>query len=255
MKYQRKIGLNNALIVLAVIVVLCSCLILNTLAWLQETYIFNEDRNKIGYVNVSLYSNNTKIEGSVDENGKWTSNSPIAIPAGSIVRALNLKVRNEGNIDTLVRATISIYYLEDAGNGNTNKRTALVVSDAPTNLGTISIDSSNWIRQFPSATAACGYMFYNSRLVSYSTRTPNSSDAVDTSVDTNGEVNVINQIAVSESQKNVIFYIDISVDAVAYSGNIYKKIENNETTIADIPVQAFPFGTKENLPDDWTAWR
>jgi len=67
--------------------------------------------------------------------------------------------------------------------------------------------------------------------------------------------NLFNQILLSEAQKDTTIYIDLTVEAVAYAGNIYKKMENNQTTAADIPVHALPFGLKEQLPAAWTAWR
>jgi len=66
---------------------------------------------------------------------------------------------------------------------------------------------------------------------------------------------LFNQILLSEAQKDTTIYIDLTVEAVAYAGNIYKKMENNQTTAADIPVHALPFGLKEQLPAAWTAWR
>lgn len=249
MDIRRKAKVNSFIIVLCLLVVLCSCLIVSTLAWLEETYIYYEDRNNIGAINVVLLANGNKIEGSTDENGVWTCNTPYEIPSGNTIRSLNLKCRNEGNIDALVRVTISIYYME-----NNNKRTALLVSGNPTTSGTISLDTNNWIRQFPSETVACGYMYYNNVLSSYNTRTYGTDNIV-TGTDINGETSIINQILVNSEQKDIVFYVDVSVDAVAYSGNIYKKIENNETTPEDIPVNAFPFGNKADLPSTWTAWR
>lgn len=249
MDIRRKTKVNSFIVVLCLLVVLCSCLIVSTLAWLEETYVYHEDRNNLGAINVVLLANGNKIEGSTDDNGVWTCNTPYEIPSGNTIRSLNLKCRNEGNIDAIVRVTISIYYME-----NNNKRTALLVTGSPTALGTISLDTTNWVRQFPSETVACGYMYYNSRLSSYNTRSYGTDNIV-TGTDTDGEASIINQILVSNEQKDAKFYVDVSIDAVAYSGNIYKKIENNETTPADIPVNAFPFGNKDDLPSTWTAWR
>lgn len=258
MDVRRRGGTNIFFVILVVLVVLCSSLILSTFAWLEETYIIIDDDSNIGKIDVCLYANNTKITGTVDDNGKWSCNTPYTIPSSaSTIRTLNLKMRNEGNIDALIRVTVNVYYME----GN-NKRTALLVSTNPTVLGTISLDtSSTWITQFPSASVACGYMFYNNKLPSFTTKTKNNNNTVTTDTNEDGEVNIINSILVSESQKDTTFYVDVTIDAVAYSGNIYKKTEGKtESEITsmvgsdELPVLAYPFGSKDNLPATWTAW-
>lgn len=258
MDIRRREGANVFFVILIVLVVLCSSLILSTFAWLQEIYIFTDNNSHIGKIDVCLYANDTKVTGSVDDSGKWTCNTPYTISASSTtIRSLNLKMRNEGNIDALVRVTINVYYME-----NNNKRTALLVSSNPTTIGTISLDtSSTWVTQFPSPSVACGYMFYNNKLPSYTTQEISSTGGVTTGTNASGEVSIINSILVSDNQIDTTFYVDVTIDAVAYSGNIYKKIngksESEITSMAgtsELPVLAYPFGSKDNLPEAWTAW-
>ena len=252
MDIRSKSKLNIVWIALLLLVVLCSCLILSTLSWLLKTYNYFDENSNIGKIEVAIYADGTKVTGTTVEEGgvtRWQCNSPYVVSSGNVLRSLNLKCRNEGTIDALVRATISIYYME-----GTNKSTALIVSTTPTISGTINLDTTNWIKQFPSETVACGYMFLNSKLEPYTTNTINDG-TITPSTNANGEISIVNQILVSEAQKDVVFYVDVTLDAVAYSGNIYQKIEDGETTSADIPVYAYPFGTKETLPSAWTAWR
>lgn len=257
MDIRRRREINYFLIVLVILVVLCSSLVFSTISWLQETYTRSDNNVNIGKIDVCLYANNTKITGTIGEDGKWTCDTPYEITAGSTIRTLNLKMRNEGTIDALVRVTVNVYFMENA-----NKRTALIVSTTPTVDGTITLDTTGWIKQFPSENVACGYMFYNSKLPSYYTKTTQEDGSITSGTNTDGEVSIINQIMVSNDQKDTPFYVDVNIDAVSYSGNVYKKIEgktSSEITALvgsdDLPVLALPFGKLETLPDEWTAWR
>lgn len=248
MDIRKKTKLNSFLVVLIVLLVLCSCLIFSTLAWLEETYVETDDNSNIGLIDVVLYANGSPVVAQVGLNGE-TYFDAYEVSSGSTSRSLNLKMRNEGNIDAIVRVKVCVYYME-----NDNKRVPLIVASSPSD-GTIVLGtSSTWVRQFPVENVASGYMFYNAKLESYTTRYTDEDD-ITTSTNALGEASIIDTIVVSESQKDTKLYVDVSVDAVAYSGNIYKKIENNEKTLEDIPVYAYPFGTKEDLPSSWTAWK
>lgn len=258
MDIRRRKEINYFLIVLVIIVVLCSSLIFSTIAWLQETYNFEDNNSKIGKIDVCLYANNTKITGTVNAEGKWTCDTPYEIsPSTSTIRTLNLKMRNEGTIDALVRVTIDVYFME-----NNNKRTALLTTSTPTAVGTISLDTNGWIKQFPSENVACGYMYYNSKLPSYYTKVIAEDGTITEGTNAGGDVSIVDEILVSESQKDTTFYVDVTVDAVSYSGNVYKKINGKtESEIAnivgsdDLPVLAYPFGKLDTLPNDWIAWQ
>lgn len=249
-------------LVVLTVVVLCSCVLFGSvLAWLTRTYTHSDDDNLIGSVELAIFANGTEVTGStsvVEGKTTWVCNTPYQITGNTTLRNnINLKIRNTGTIDAIVRATINIYYIDDYDDQttDTDKRPLLIASTTPTVNGTANLDSTNWIYDFPSPTVACGYMFYNQKLSPYVLRDPGDLDSVAESTVPANEVSIINQILLSESQKDVTIYIDLTVEAVAYAGNIYKKIENNQTTAADIPVHALPFGLKEELPDSWTAWR
>lgn len=257
MDIRRRNNINYFYIVLLILVVLCSSLIFSTIAWLQEIYTYTDNHSTIGKIDVCLYANNSKITGTTLENGTWVCDTPYEITSGTNIRSLNLKMRNEGTIDAIVRVTVNVYYME-----NLNKRTALIVTGTPTTMGTISLETTGWVKQFPSENVACGYMYYNSKLPSFYTKTIDDAGTVTSGTNPAGEVNIINQILVSDDQKNTTFYVDVTIDAVSYSGNVYKKINGKtaeEITALvgtdDLPVLAYPFGKLETLPDDWTAWR
>ena len=109
---------------------------------------------------------------------------------------------------------------------------------------------------FASASVASGYMYYNAKLEPYITRKPNANNTAIEEIEVlANDISIIDSFLVSSSQTNTTFYIDVTVDAVAYDGNIYKKIENGETGVNDIPVQALPFGKKDTLPSSWEAWK
>ena len=78
----------------------------------------------------------------------------------------------------------------------------------------------------------------------------------------NREISVVDSIVVSSEQSTTKFYVDLTVDAVAYNGNIYKKTNgltqnqiDNLVGTPDLPVLAYPFGSKDTLPSTWTAWQ
>ena len=230
-------------------------------AWLMRTYSYNDSDNLIGSVEMKLYADGQEVVGTTTEiegGTKWTCNAPYIISGGNTTRLPKLTMRNMGTIDALVRVTMSLYYIDDYDNSaiDTDKRPALLTSETPTVKGTVKMTTRNWIYGFPSETVAMGYMYYTNKLAPYVKRTPNqnNTDIVETPVPAN-DIKLIDSIQVSSAQTNTIFYIDVTVDAVAYDGNIYKKIENGETSATDIPVYALPFGTKESLPDTWEAWK
>ena len=259
-KKQDKYKISFAIVLM--IVVLCSCVLIGSVAaWLQREYFYFSDKNAVGSVEMKIFANGTEVTGTtttVDGKTTWVCNTPYLVSGNTALRSnVGLTIRNTGNIDALVRATISIYYIDDYDNGASasDKRPLLLVSNTPTVAGTASLDTTNWVQDFPVETVACGYMFYNQKLAPYILREPTNSGISETPV-TNNEIKLVNQILLSEAQKNTAIYIDVTVDAVAYDGNIYKKMEEKASpTLDDIPVHALPFGHKENLPETWLAWR
>ena len=255
---------KTSFLVVLITVVLCSCILIGSVvAWLTREYTYSDNDNSIGLVDVRLFADGVEVTGTTttDAHGKtiWSCNTPYAITGTTALREdIGLTIRNMGTIDALVRATINIYYIDDYDNQatDTDKRPLLLVSSTPSVSGTAQIDTTYWIHQFPAESVACGYMFYDDQVSPYILREKDESDDVIETIIPANEIDIINQILLSESQKNTTIYIDVTIDAVAYDGNIYKKIEEKATpTVDDIPVHALPFGYKENLPTNWDAWR
>lgn len=261
---SKKSGYKVSFIVILTVVVLSFCLLVGSvIAWFTQTYNYNNTDNVIGSVEMKIYRNNEEIVGTVSEiDGvtKWRANVPFQITGDTLTRSdIGLTMRNVGTIDALVRATINIYYLDDYSSpqSNTNKRSAILVNSTPTEHGTIKLTTSNWVYDLAgNNNVAVGYLFYSTPLSPYVIKQPNAGNTgFEDVVRPANNVDIIDSFEVSQSQKNTVFYIDITIDAVAYDGNIYKKIENGQTDIDNIPVYALPFGTKESLPDSWEAWK
>ena len=65
-----------------IVVVLCSCLLFSTIAWLQQTYDLDNKDNQIGRVEAGIYHNGVKVEGTtstVDGKEVWECKSGRAI--------------------------------------------------------------------------------------------------------------------------------------------------------------------------------
>ena len=93
---------KKAFIVVLVAVLLSSCIFIGTvLAWLQQDIMRDTDGIlNFGEVDFEIYASGTKITSTKDNaNGVTTSSSQeLAIPAGSTIRSIDLKIRNTGNI-------------------------------------------------------------------------------------------------------------------------------------------------------------
>ena len=239
---------NTAFLVTLIVVVLCSCAIIGSvLAWLKIDYIRESEGVQIGTVDVGAYHNSTLI----------TDNSPIIISGGNTVRNAGITIKNTGTIDALTRVTIRMYYYESTDAGRDTNPINLMIGNPAENKNYISFDSDGngsneglsnitWLTRFAGNTVVAGDMFCNQRIEPF---------VINGSEVSINELGLISTFKLSEELKNTDIYIDIKVDSCAYSGNIYKKIYNNETSIDDIPYEAYPFGAYENLPAGWTTWR
>ena len=247
-------------IIVLISVVLAFCVLVGTVsAWLTKEYNPRSEDNEIGEVKVELYHNNVKIEGTyteVEGVSHWECKTPYEIPAGSDIRDnINLTMRNNGTIDALVRATISIYYLD----ANDNKVLLLVVTDTPTGNNTCKLDTTSWVYDMASDNGvAGGYMYYNDQLSPYTYREIESDtpggEITEVTVPAN-EKSILNALRVSPTLSDKTLFVDVTLDAIAYTGNIYYKMEFHNLQLDESKYSALPFGLKENLPSDWIAWK
>ena len=268
---------KKAFIVVLVAVLLSSCIFIGTvLAWLQQDIMRDTDGIlNFGEVDFEIYASGTKITSTKDNaNGVTTSSSQeLAIPAGSTIRSIDLKIRNTGNIDAIMRVTLSIYYKEYYDTDKYNK-VALVIQDGvPTINNGIDIQNDGWVDDFKDGVTA-GYTYYNDVISPYTiSRLPVNGDGsadVTSSDVTSADVTahaipVVSQILIPEAMKNETYFITLTVEGVAYKGNIYQELKDkNEHNSYDIPadaynsskdIYAYPFGLPSSLPAGWTAWQ
>ncbi len=225
------------LVILLVVVLSCCIIVGSVLAWLKVDYDQSNQDNTLGVVAIELYADGALVRQTDNENSPYI----YSAVAGSTTRTINLKMRNVGTIDAIVRANISVYYLDDNGN-----RVTPILTETPSATNLIKLGFSGWVSDFVSPTIPTGYMFFDSKL------SPYKINGVDTPAN---EKSIINTITLSGAQSSTIFYIEVRLNAVAYAGNIYRKIELGETDANNIPVEAYPFGIKESLPSNWNVWR
>ena len=282
------------LIALLILVVVLSCtLVGSVLAWLERDYTRTSELDTnpdtynvhLGEVELSLYANDSLVSGNVSDhttdNGQtWECTNPYKLPTTGTIREVNLKVRNTGNIDAILRANIRVYMVD----GENRQITLLLGEPAvltPDGVHTpytpairVAMDmdttTTGWLQNFPDNNqVASGYMYYNSKILPYNV---NGSDV------SANEVTIISNIAVPAGYENAEIYVSVTLDAVAWAGNIYRKISQlcpaniTETSragdsrlyltftppadnqfVTEIPVKAFPFGT--TIPADWRIWR
>ena len=273
---KTKNGYKISFLIVLITVVLSFCICIGSVAaWLRIDYISRSESLELGTVKLALYNGSVEVKGTTVTSGSVTStHATVAIPASdAVTRNLGIKVRNMGTIDCLVRAQFNIYYYENDG----NRVTILLSESAKTvevnelnghnyYVNYAKIDNSGWILKLPGlpqnpevpssyTTAAFGELFYNSKLSPYKHTVIDDSGNITTeTVDNNAKI-IISSITTVDSEKSRELYIDITVDAIAYSGNIYKKTEKQGYTSVDVPVEAYPFGSKDKLPSTWTAWR
>lgn len=250
-------------IVVLTSVVLAFCILIGTVsAWLTKEYDSYSGDNAIGEVNVELYHDGEKITGtSTEVEGvfHWECNNPYDIPGNGEIRSLNLTMRNNGTIDALVRATVTIYYVDD----NNNKVCLLYVNDTPTGSNQCKLDSTSWVMSMAgdeTSGGAGGYLFYNEKLSPYTLKEIESGIPGDTITEVtipDNEKDVISALRVAPNLYDKQLFISVTLDAIAYSGNIYKKLDNNEIPEEELETKyaALPFGLKDYLPEDWIAWK
>lgn len=262
------------------IVVLVSCALVGTvLAWLKwrNDDPYASEGTKLGTVAVAIVAdgNSVSYTSSHNQSGVWKCEHTYSVPKGSTTRSLNLKVRNTGDIDALIRVNIRVYNSENVN--------YLVGEPAVLDSGAVRVrlDTTSWYRTF--SAFAGGQMYLNEVLEPYT---------INGSTNADGEVDIISKITVPSGCQTDNIYVAVTVEAVSHSGNIYKKIyeyQNSHsgssyiTTVASvdpllsanwskftvpegfsgdnqIPVNAFPFG--DTIPCDlsanpnsgWLAW-
>ena len=115
--YSAKSKGKVSFLIVLICVVLAFCVLVGVVsAWLTKDYNPHSEDNQFGEVKVELYQNGSRVDGTYTEVGgvsHWECNTPYVIGgSGEIRDSINLTMRNNGTIDALVRATLTMYYLD-----------------------------------------------------------------------------------------------------------------------------------------------
>ncbi len=266
------------------IVVLVSCALVGTvLAWLKwrNDDPYESEGTKLGTVAVAIVADGNSVSHTTShsQNGVWKCEHTYSVPKGGTTRSLNLKVRNTGDIDALIRVSIRVYKSE---NINYLVTDTTPQKDSTSGAVSINLDTAGWFRNF--GVVASGEMYLNKVLEPYT---------VDGKTNADGQVDIISKITVPSECRGDNIFVAVTVDAISHSGNIYKKIyeyQNSHSgstyittvpstnpllsvnwsqfTVPDgfsgdsqIPVNAFPFGATipcdltANPNSGWLAWK
>lgn len=210
-------------IAILVVVLFVSCVLAGSVyAWLMWETTRESDGLKVGTVDIEIYANGSLVTSTAShQNGStWKCNSPYTVPTSTTTtRTLNLKVRNVGTVDALVRATIRVY----TENGNNDIDFILgEPTTMPSGAPVITMDTTGWYRDLSANDqVSSGYLYLNNKLEPYT---------LNGSTNSSGEVSIISQIIVPDAYKSTEIKVSVTVDAVSYSGNIYKKIYENSAS-------------------------
>lgn len=253
-------------------VVLSFCVVVGSVvAWLQETQTggTGDDMITIGVIDFEIYNGSTQMTTRKNEISgliSFTTNE-FVIPANAsseIRNSLNLTIRNTGTIDALVRATLEIYYKDESG----NKHNLYIVTTTPSN-NQISLDNTGWVNDLKD-NAAVGYTYYNAKVKPYVQKSlkvivnadGTTTESLESVEKSENAIKVFSGIRVPSDKKSVNYYATLTVDGIAYAGNIYQEVADKAANKGyDIPAEGqygtsyvFPFGVPEGLPSGWTAW-
>ena len=255
-------SLKMAMIVVLIVVLLASSILVGSvLAWLTDRDEFDDgDRIKIGSVDFDIYNGNTKItatknnaDGITPEDLTTITSQEIEITGGAnATRNLDLTIRNTGTVAAIMRATIQIMYEDASGN-----KLPCLIAETFTLDSQIAIHHSDWINDFSgNGTVASGYTYYNKKINPYTVKSVDTDGNVVSQDITANAVEILSQILVPDSMKSATYFITISVEGVAHSGNIYQEdADKTAGNSYEIPVSAYPFGSIDNLPEEWIAWK
>lgn len=253
---KTKNGYKISFLIVLTIVVLSFCICVGSVAaWLRVDYTRRSEGLELGTVKLELWDGSTQINGTNVSNGEVIStHATLTIPtSANVTRLLGVKVRNVGTISCLVRVQFKIYYKEY----DNDEVVVLLNTTAGTtnNINYASIDHSGWIAKLPNSNVAAGELYFNSQLAPYVSTTIDDNGNITNETISNNAKNIISSITTVDSEKTRVLYMDITADAIAFSGNIYKKTEDPNYDTTDVPVEAYPFGLKSELPAGWTAYK
>ncbi|MGN0960589.1 MAG: hypothetical protein ACI4PF_00150 [Christensenellales bacterium] len=256
---RRQDRYRKSFIIVLIVVLLSSCIFIGSvLAWLQQnTTRESIDTITLGEVDFEIYNGTTKISSIKSTASGVTTigaTQELEVSGTSTIRTVNLSIRNTGTIDAIMRVTLSIYFKD-----NYNNKVALVLKDIPSADTEIAIQNDGWVNDFKDDVTS-GYTYYNNVINPYTIRRViNNEDGTQTITSqdvTANAVSVLTQLLLPNSMSTTKYYITLTVEGVAYKGNIYQELADKDAGNSyQIPVEAYPFGLPESLPATWTAWQ
>ena len=261
-------------VVLIVVLLTSSILVGSVLAWLEDREDFDDGGNiHIGSVDFDIYNGSTLItstknnaEGITPTDLTTATSNEVVVEGDdtTAIRDLSITIRNTGTVTAIMRVTLTVKYEDDSG----NKQQCLLAGDDKTSdtmlFNQIRITNTGWVNDFSANNAvAAGYTYYDSQIKPYTIRSVNGTGEVVSQDVSANAVTLMSQILVPNSMKTRKYYISITVEGVAHSGNIYQEIadrdDGNPDTGYQIPVEAYPFGNIDHLitgdPPKWSAWK
>lgn len=265
-KLQERKYYKAFIAVLMIVLLSCCVFVGSLLAWLTDEDIKkSEGVIEIGSVDFEIYKGDVKIT-TIKHNSEESSaiivsptSKVVEVESGEIIRDIDLTIRNTGTVSAIMRVTLAIYYYDE----NDNKVPCILATSSAFD-NHISITNTGWINDFSNIDSGdetqnsivVGYSYYNSQIQPYTIRTVHNLTGEVTIQDISAHaVPVLTQILVPESKRDTTYYIEIiQVEGVAYSGNIYQE-DLSEDGEHEVPVEAYPFGHVESLPENWTAWK
>jgi hypothetical protein len=245
-------GYKIILVVVLIVVLLTSCVFIGSiLAWLKDRDApGTEDVITIGSVDFEIYSGENKLTATKQNaDGVTTATSAIyEITDVTTIKDVDLTIRNTGTVNAIIRARVRLYYIDAQGNACTP-----IIMDTPVINNSVDIENPGWVNDFKGVSA--GYTYYNSQIKPYTISSIVNGEVSSEDVETNA-VSLFTQILVPEAMRTETYYLEVTVEGVAYSGNIYQ--EEIKAENGDIPpegVGAYPFRLPSSLPASWTAWK
>lgn len=222
----------------ALVIVVCLSLIAiiigYSFAWLTD--IFNKEGSAtIGEVKVEILDGETKINGEENASGSYVMGSAYAVNLGDVGSevALNLKVKNTGSINGIVRCFVTISTSVGPNEGFTD----LGGAENLANDSQLTVESPDWVNLYddPLLEGVYSYNMFLNKVLQ-----PNATN------------NVFVKFRVVSQVENTTVYVKLRADIVAHSGNAYQI----DSAANPTPNNEKPFGvlTPEFL-ELWTAYR
>ena len=259
--YQnQKVSRIKAIMAIVLVVVLLSCCVLvgSLVAWLtdEDTISTNPGDIVIGHVDFDIYNGSTKItsykstaDGLDPDDISTATSNVVELTGSNAIKNVNIKIRNTGTVAAIMRVTLKVYFLND----DDQMQVCLIRTGSTfTDDKQIVIDNSGWVNMF-NGDVAVGYTFYNDVIQPYTISHLDSSGNKVSQTVTANEVSLMTSILVPDSMKAKKYYISLTIDGVAHSGNIYQELAAGQG--GSIPKEAYPFGVlTSTFLTDWTAW-